>query len=62
MIGWRFINDFSFSFLNLQWTGFDTASLQKSCCGVGGDYDFSMINCYCCEHWFVIDVTLLVGY
>jgi lysophospholipase L1-like esterase len=33
-----------FFFFNLQWTGFDTASLQKSCCGIGGDYDFSMIQ------------------
>ena len=25
-----------------QWTGFDAASVQKSCCGVGGAYDFTL--------------------
>ena len=25
-----------------QWTGFNAASLQKACCGVGGAYDFSL--------------------
>ena len=25
-----------------QWTGFDACSVQKSCCGAGGAYDFTL--------------------
>lgn len=29
----------------LDFVGFDESSIQKSCCGIGGDYDFSMTKC-----------------
>ncbi|GMY17241.1 GDSL esterase/lipase At5g03980-like [Fagus crenata] len=39
-----YYNAFQWVYHHAPFLGFDTASLQKSCCGIGGDYDFSMIQ------------------
>lgn len=39
MVGRKLVTGINLVF---QWTGFDVVSIQKSCCGVGGDYDFSI--------------------
>ncbi|KAL0005534.1 hypothetical protein SO802_013095 [Lithocarpus litseifolius] len=39
-----YYNAFQWVYCHTELLGFDAASLQKFCCGVGGDYDFSLIK------------------